>query len=133
MYTCIQCEKDPTSHSFRLYQQTEQHAWFYCSDHYTDRDIEHTIDHIKGEMDNFHETHPMKKWSLLFDSYEFTIRWNTISLITHLVSLLSRYRDTFQQIKIIRPNSYLHHTFELSKPFLSDWLLSKVKMEETNK
>ena len=130
MPLCELCKTNPDNHSFRLYSETEQHTWFYCSDNYIDRNTDNVMNHIKGELENFHERHPGKKWSILFDSRDFTFRWDTtFDLSMKLIELLKTYTDTFMSMKIIRSNSFMYYALELCKPFLQSSMLSKIKFE----
>lgn len=130
MYPCPQCTLNPKSHSFSLYNETSEHAWFYSSDHYTDRDADHIIEHIRGELEQFHKKKPGKKWSWLFDSHEFSFQWNTMTIIVPLIKLVMSYHDTFNTIHIIRPNEFIYKTIECCKPFLSDEMMKKIKIDQ---
>jgi len=72
---------------------------------------------------------PGKKWSLLLDSYQFTIQWNTMALITQIINVIRDYQDTFGILKIIRPNSFMYYAFGWSKSILPSYLLDKIKMD----
>ena len=130
MYPCPQCSVNPSSHSFLLYNETDEHTWFYSSDHYIDRDSDQVINHIRGELEQFHSKHPTKKWSWLFDSHDFSIQWNTMMTIVPLIKLVMSYEDTFIKIHIIRPNPFIYKAIEFCKPFLSDEMMTKITIDQ---
>jgi len=130
MILCPQCSSIPDSHSFSIYHDSKNHSWFYSSDHYRDRNTTNIINHIRLELDRFHIINPGKKWSWLIDSYEFSIRWNTLEMIKEMIGIIFTYKDSFGIIKIIRPNKFIKATMELIKPFMSDWMTSKIKIDE---
>ena len=130
MFPCPQCAINPKSHSFSIYNETPEHTWFYSSDHYIDRDADHIIKHIRGELEQFHKEKPGKKWSWLFDSHEFSFQWNTMTIIVPLIKLVMSYHDTFNTIHIIRPNEFIYKAIDCCKPFLSDEMMKKIKIDQ---
>lgn len=131
MYSCPICNINPYSHSFSIYNETTDHVWFYSSDHYLDRNTEHIITHIRGELETFHKQQPVRKWSWLFDSHEFEFRWETIAMIAELIKLIELYKDTFVCIRIIRTNEFIKKTLSFCKSFLTDDMMSKIKIDDT--
>jgi len=131
LYSCPICSINPHSHSFSIYNETTDHVWFYSSDHYLDRNTEHIITHIRGELEAFHKQQPIRKWSWLFDSHEFEFRWETISMISELIKVIELYKETFVCIRIIRTNEFIKKTLSFCKSFLTDDMMTKIKMDDT--
>lgn len=130
MYSCPICSIQPNSHSFSIYNETPEHVWFYSSDHYFDRNTENVISHIRGELETFHKQYPLRKWSWLFDSHEFEFRMETITMISELIKVIELYKNSFVCIRIIRTNEFFKKTLSFCKSFLSDDMLSKIKMDD---
>jgi len=130
MIPCQICVEKPNSHSFSIYDETSDHAWFYSSDHYLDRNTDNVVSHIRGELDSFHKTYPTRKWSWLFDSHQYEFRFESISMILDVMKVIQTYKDTFICIRIIRTNPFIHKTIELCKSFLTDEMMSKIKMDD---
>ena len=130
MSSCSICTIQPNSHSFSIYNETKDHVWFYSSDHYLDRNTDHIISHIRGELEEFHKNNPQKKWSWLFDSHEFEFRWETISMISELIKVIELYKNTFICIRIIRTNEFVKKTLSFCKEMINDDMMSKIKIDD---
>ena len=130
MTVCSICIKNPNSHSFSIHEDTIDHTWFYSNDHYLDRNIENIVNHINGESQAFHVQYPHKKWSWLFDSYQYEFRMDSISMILDIMKVIQTYKDTFICIRIIRTNSFIKKTIELCKSFLTDDMMSKIHLDD---
>jgi hypothetical protein len=129
---CPVCKEQPLTHSFFLYSESDDHAWFYSGEHhvpYVDRKVENVMKHIKGELDYFHNRCPDKPWSWVLDSKEFEFRWETVTLTIELIRLL-RDDSTFSCLRVIHPNTFLRTTMDICRPFLTEDVLKKVRLEE---
>ena len=128
---CSACNHKPLTHSFFLYSESEDHAWFYSGEHHAphaDRNVTTTIDHIKGELLYFHQRCPQKPWSWVLDCKNAVFSWFTVGLTIELITLLQN-DETFSCMRVIHPNTFLEQTMAACKPFLTDYVLSKVRIE----
>ncbi len=120
-YICIQCLKEPGSHSFHKLKETPNGVSIFYScpskaKYYNDNDgiLEH-YDGILNDNGN-------KPWIWIFDSQGFSIKHATnIQLAKNLALLINiKYSKNLKKIIIINSTWHINITLKLVIPFLDE-------------
>ena len=124
-FICKLCEKNSTSHSLEIYDETPERIVYYtCPEKATNNETAGIVAHYDGVLGEMNG----KDWIWILDLKDFGMKHfleigNAIALARLITE---KYSTHLQKIIIINTNSYTNVIYNIVKPFLSTKIQSIV-------
>ena len=126
VFECELCKKEPTSHSFFKYEESDDRIIYYgCPVKGLNKEITGIITHIKGMLDENNG----KKMIIILDFKDYKItNYLEITNSIEIVKLIfnERYYSLLENIIVINNNSYVTILINAVKKCINTNILDKV-------
>jgi hypothetical protein len=123
---CKICDDKPNSHSFhKLAKQGKTQLFYSCPAEATKYyDTEGIVQHMCELLDENKENN----WIWIFDGRGFGIKHSLqIGTCMGIISVLKKYGDTLEEIRMTNTNPYVKSIFKACHPFIPNTLYNKIK------
>ena len=117
--SCPICDKDPSSHSFKLISKKDNINYFYTCPARASKynDTQGILFHYRSYL----QTNYPQPWIWIFDSKDFSAKHTlNIELAYKLSKLIDEFSSTLQKIEIINPTWHVKVMIKIVEPFLEE-------------